>query len=111
MPNKTIDAIAFARAEEALRQEQATFEQRRQIEYHWSLLRLRMGYAAIILIPTIGTFCGYVLINSALFPQTVIVSAGAALFGDVLSLLAAVWKVILNPGSVTKLEPVTKIDI
>ena len=33
-----------------------------------------------------------------------------ALFVDVLGLVISVWKVVLNPGSVTKLEPVTSSD-
>jgi hypothetical protein len=34
-------------------------------------------------------------------------SAGAALFVDVLGLLVGVWKIALNPGLATKLQPVT----
>jgi hypothetical protein len=107
--SKTLDAVKFARAEEALWQEHETFEQRKKIENNWSVLRLVMGYSAVVLIPSIMSVSVYILFNHAIFPANVVWSAGGALFGDSLGLVLAVWKIVLNPGSVTRLDPVTKV--
>jgi hypothetical protein len=68
-----------------------------------------MGYTATVMLPIIAVACAYVLFNHPQFPQSVVASAGAALLVDVLGLLIAVWKVVLNPGSVTRLDPVISI--
>ena len=64
-----------------------------------------MGYTAMIMLPAVAVVCGYILLNHQSFSHTVVISAGTALFVDVLGLIAAVWKVVLKPGSITKLEP------
>ena len=69
------------------------------------MLRLLMGYIATLILPSIAAIAGYILLNSASFDKTVVAYAGAAFFVDVLGLIAAVWKVVLNLESVTKLEP------
>lgn len=106
MSEPNMSAQALLRLEERLRQERETFNQRKNQESQWFSLRLRMGYIAAIMLPVIALGCGYVLLNHPLFPSSVITSAGAALFTDVFGLLVAVWKVVLNPGSVTRLEPI-----
>ena len=106
MNEQNLSAQALLRLEERLRQERETFDQRKNQESRWFSLRLRMGYIAAIMLPGVALACGYILFNSASFPASVITSAGAALFADVLGLLVAVWKVVLNPGSVTRLEPI-----
>ena len=105
MSASNINAAALLRVEEQLRQERETFDQRKEQEAQWFLLRLRMGYAAVILLPTIILISTYILFNYHTFPATVVTAAGGALFADVVGLIVAVWKVVLNPGSVTKLEP------
>jgi hypothetical protein len=95
----------YLRLEERLRQERETFEQRKGQEREWFLLRLRMGYIAVVMLPGVALACGYILFNHVSFTSPVITAAGAALFTDVLGLLVAVWKVVLNPGSVARLEP------
>jgi hypothetical protein len=53
----------------------------------------------------------YILVNPSQFPASVLVAAGGALFADVLGLLIAVWKIVLNPSSITKLTPATEINL
>lgn len=101
------DAVIIEQANEQLRQERETFNQRKEQAARWFTLRLRMGYGAIVLLPTIGILSAYILVNHSHFPQTVLTGAAGALFVDVLGLVISVWKVVLNPGSVTRLEPVT----
>lgn len=108
MNNKTPTAALLIRLEERLRQERETFDQRKKQESLWFLLRLSMGILATIMLPGIALFCGYILFNSHLFNDNVVVSAGVALFVDVVGLMFAVWKIVLNPKSSTKLEPIIK---
>ena len=68
-----------------------------------------MGYAAVLLLAGIMVVASYVLFNAAEFPRSVITTAGAALFVDVLGLLIAVWKIALNPHFYARLEPVTRV--
>jgi len=101
---------ALLRIEEQLRQERETFDHRKGQDARWFVLRLRMGYTAAVMLPTIAFACAYVLLNSTAFQPTVVASAGAALLADILGLLVAVWKVVLNTGSVTRLEPVISVQ-
>lgn len=65
----------------------------------WFDLRLRMGYVAVFGIPTIGAFCIYILMNHENFTTTIVTSASAALFVDVLGLITSIYKLVLNPSS------------
>jgi hypothetical protein len=102
------DAILAMRAEEALRQEKETFEQRKIQENKWFRLRLTVGYASIILLALIMLIASMILFDNSQFPSTVVTAAGVALFGDVLGLLIAIWKIVLNPNSAASLAPVTR---
>lgn len=70
-----------------------------------------MGYSSIVLLAGIMGISGYVLLNPKDFPSTVLTAAGAALFVDVLGLLAGVWKISLNPELVGRLAPVTEAQL
>ena len=75
-----------------------------------AVLKLVMGFFAVILLATVLVISFYILINNDKFPAAVVISAGGALFVDILGLIISVWKIVLNPNSITKLEPVTKIE-
>src|SRR5438874_6530357 len=106
MNEPNLSAQALLRLEERLRQERETFDQRKSQESRWFSLRLRMGYTAAVVLPAVALACGYILFNNSAFPSSVVTAAGGALFADVLGLMVAVWKVVLNPGSITRLEPI-----
>jgi hypothetical protein len=106
MNTPNFNAAALLRIEEQIRQERETFDQRKEQEAKWFSLRLRMGYAAVILLPAIIIISTYILFNHTSFTFTIVTAASGALFADVIGLIVAVWKVVLNPGSVTKLEPI-----
>lgn len=106
MSNVNPSPQALLRLEEQLRQERETFDHRKLQDSRWFALRLRMGYTAAVMLPLVALACAYVLLNHPQFPPSVVTSAGAALLVDVLGLVVAVWKVVLNPGSVTRLDPV-----
>lgn len=100
-------ALALAAEEERLRQESETFDQRKQQDAQWFRLRLQMGAMATVLLPVLAVGAAVVLVYHDSFPASVVTSAAGVLFVDVAGLIAAVWKVVLNPSSVTRLEPVT----
>lgn len=103
-----ITPIEIERAAERVRQEKETFNQRKQQDKLWFILKLIMGFFSIILLAGIAIVATYILLNNKDFSTSVVKSAGVALFVDILGLIISVWKIVLNPNSVTKLEPVTK---
>lgn len=111
MDHTEITPVVLARATEQLRQERETFDQAKRHEGRWFILRLVMGYAAVILLTAIMMVASYILFSAAAFPGGVVTAAGAALFVDVLGLLVAVWKIALNPNFYARLGPVTQVTL
>ena len=99
--------IILERETEKLRQEKEIFDQRKIQENRWFRLRIIMGYSSVVLLGTIMIVSSYIILNNSDFPISVVTASGAALFGDVLGLLICVWKIVLNPNFMTKLEPST----
>lgn len=106
-----LPAVEIGRATEQLRQERETFDQQKDHEERWFSLRVRMGYVAVVSIPSILALSGFVIINADVFPSFVINMASGALFVDGLGLFVAIWKMILNPASVGRLQPVTRSSL
>ena len=111
MDHAELTPVVIARATEQLRQERETFDQAKRHEARWFILRLAMGYCAVLLLGVIMAVASYVLFDSPKFPTSVVSAAGAALFVDVVGLLAAVWKIALNPNFSARLTPVTQIAL
>jgi hypothetical protein len=111
MDTDELTPVVIARATEQLRQERETFDQARKHESRWFILRLVMGYAAVLLLAAVMFVASYILFNNPKFPSTVVTAAGAALFVDVLGLLTTVWKIALNPEFYAKLGPVTQVKL
>jgi hypothetical protein len=110
MTKMNITQIDIEKANEKIRQEKETFDQRKKQDEQWFILKLAMGFFAIILLAAVLFISFYILLNNDKFPSEVVISAGGALFVDILGLIISVWKIVLNPNSITKLEPVTKIE-
>ncbi len=111
MANNLLSPVAIERATEQLRQERETFNQAKDHEGRWFILRLVMGYSAVVLLGAVMVVASYILFNATAFPAAVVTTAGAALFVDVLGLLIAVWKIALNPDFHAKLAPVTREEL
>jgi len=105
---KELTPIDIERAAERIRQEKETFDQRKRQDSNWFILKLVMGFFSVIMLAAILIVAAYILLNNNKFPTTVVASAGVALFVDIIGLIISVWKIVLNPNSITKLEPVTK---
>ena len=105
--SEALDHPTTPAAEERSRQERETFDQRKKQDGRWFALRLTMGFVVALLLPVLAFVAAYVLFYHEDFPPSVVTSAGAALFADVTGLLVAAWKLVLNPQSATRLEPLT----
>lgn len=100
-------SIAVAREQEQLWQEHETFALRKSQSERWFALRLVVGYASVAALVLVLAVCVYILMNSSAFPPAVATAASATLFGDVIGLVATIWKVVLAPGTAA-LAPVTR---
>jgi uncharacterized membrane protein YqjE len=106
MANSSAERIT--KAAERLRQQQETFNQRKTHDSKWFLLKLLMGYSAILMLVSILVISCIIIFNYQDYPNSIVNWATPALFVDILGLIFTVWKVVLNPTQTTKLEPVTK---
>lgn len=93
------------RLEEQLRQERMVFDQTLGHAERWFTLRLRLGYIAAVLLPSFFVLASLLVINHTDYPTAVVTSASGALFMDVLGMVLAVWKLVLNPDSLPKAAP------
>lgn len=107
----SLTPVMVERAAEQLRQETATFDQQKKQDHLWFILRLSMGFASIVLLGAVMIVSTYILFKNADFPKEVVTAAGGALFADVLGLLIGVWKIVLNPQSTPKLQPISSSSI
>lgn len=104
----TTDAIAFARANERLRQEGETFEELKRQSRQWFMLKLAVGVTSIVALVAILGLCGYVILTPTSFPPSTYWVATVGLLGDILGISTLVWKVILAPEAKAALSPVTE---
>lgn len=102
-----INTQKLMRLEEQLRQEREIFDQRKIQGERWFSLRLCMGYMAVLLLPLFMCITAYIIFNSENFPPEVVNLSAAALLADVLGTILSVWKLVLSPDSISKVEPVT----
>lgn len=98
------------RSREALRQEAETFDQRKSHGERWFALRERIGNAAIIYLSVIAIFCMGIILAWQFFPTAVVTGAVSTLFVEVVGVAVGVWKTVINPSSITELEPVTIVE-
>lgn len=103
------DSQKVLRLEEQLRQERTVFDQTLAHTERWFTLRLRLGYLAAVLLPSFFLLASYFIIEHEAYPVAVVNAASAALFVDVIGLVLAVWKLVMNPDSMPKATPL--IDI
>jgi hypothetical protein len=101
------EAIEVARAQEQLRQEIETFNQRKNQDRKWFFLQLTLGWIAAIILPGVGAICGWIIFNFADFTTTIVKLALGALAVDVVGVVVSVWRVVLAKSTQTLL-PVTK---
>ena len=102
-------AFLERKEEQQLTQEHATFEQALWQDKWFSRIRIAMGIVAICTIPAVSTICSLIIFDPH---QDVVVKrvAESALFFSLIGLIGYVWRVFLNPASVSRLWPVTMTE-
>jgi len=104
MSDPTLDAIEIAKAQEGLRQRRETFDQLKIQDRRWFLLRLIMGWVAIVMLPLLGIVSILILLHHEEFATDIVTIATTALLVDILGLVIAIVKLVLGDGP-KKLEP------
>jgi hypothetical protein len=106
MTDPVTETIEIANAQERLRQERETFDQRKEQDARYFKLRMAMGWIAVVLLPAIGVTCGWIIFHSHEFTSGTVGVAATALLVDALGLVVSVWKIVMGSGP-QALEPVT----
>ncbi|KRA65390.1 hypothetical protein ASD89_17640 [Caulobacter sp. Root656] len=95
-----------------LRQEQEAFELNRNHAAKWFVLHLVMAYCSVVLVITFAAGLGAVLTFIVLSPERfsgmAVAAAAFGLAADLLGAVFAVWKLVLGPGSMQLLQPISK---
>lgn len=100
------DAIELAQAEESLRQQRAVFEQQKAQDKKTFVLRLTMGWTAVLLLVAICAFAGYIIVNHHNYAAATVTAATSALLVEALGVAAAIWRGTLGKGP-KELKPTT----
>jgi len=101
--------VTDPRVLEQLRQEREAFDQAKVQGANWFLLRLSMGYAAIVIMMGVAGACGYILLNPSGYSANMVTIAATALLVDLVSLAASVFKLVLQHNNAAKLKPFTVV--
>lgn len=96
------------REREIIRQQKETFDQIKVQDDRWFGLKLALGYYSIVMSVAILIVGCYILINNKDFSSATVKCAAGFIFVDLAGNIFFVWKIVLHPKSVAKLEPVTK---
>lgn len=101
-----LEPVVLAQAEERLRQEREIFDQKKGQDARHFLLRMTMGWTAVVLFIAICAFCGYIIVNANDFADGTVTAATTALLVEALGLIGFMWKGTVGSGP-TELAPVT----
>ncbi|MNH51787.1 hypothetical protein D3C73_34370 [compost metagenome] len=102
--------MSARRSAEQLRQERETFDQARAHDRLWFTLSLAIGYVAIVLMIGVAAVAAWVVLHPERYEPEVLAVAAATLLVDLVSLVATVFRLVLQPGSARPLQPVTRSD-
>jgi len=83
-------------AKEALHQTKDAYTLERDRKKHWFIMKLVMGYASVLMLLAVMLVSTWVILHPTDFPSYVVKSALAALFVDVLGILAYTWKIVFG---------------
>jgi hypothetical protein len=99
------ETIALAGEQEYLRQARETFDQRKKQDGRWNILRLVMGWIAVVLLPGVGVTSGWIIFHHTEFSVETVTVATSTLLVDTVGLVISVWRIVLGTGP-TALTPV-----
>jgi hypothetical protein len=106
MTDPVAETIAIANAQERLRQERETFDQRRTQNARWFIIQQVMAWIAVVFLPGIALPCGWIIFHNSEFAAATVTVATSALLVDAFGFIFSIWKIVLGSGP-TPLEPVT----
>jgi hypothetical protein len=114
MPDETPqiapDAIQIQRAIESLRQERETFNQLKKHDEYWFYLKWGLGFCSIPIMFIVLFFSIYIIYNYNSFSDAAVIAGGMGLIGDIVGSAASIWKITMNPKTMTELRPVTILN-
>jgi hypothetical protein len=106
MTDPISETIAIANAQERLRQERETFDQRKTQSARWFIIQQVMAWIAVVFLPGIALPCGWIIFHHSEFASATVTVATSALLVDTLGFIFSIWKIVLGSGP-KALEPVT----
>jgi hypothetical protein len=110
MPSETPDEVKIQRAYENFRQERETFDQLKKHDEYWFILKMIMGGCSVFVMIVVLFFSIYIIINNSSFPQYIVYTGGGGFIIDIIASSASVWKLTMNPKSMSELKPITSIS-
>lgn len=96
MTDPVKETIALASEDEYLRQVRETFDQRKMQDARWNILRLVMGWIAVVLLPGVGVTAGWIIFHHASFTAATVTVATSTLLVDTVGLVISVWRIVLG---------------
>jgi hypothetical protein len=104
----TADTIALATAQQQLRQEQETFEQRKKHDARWFVVRCAIGWVAVVTLPVILIAASLIVWHHSSFDVKTVNIATTALVVDALATAGSLYKLVLGDQGKQALTPVTR---
>lgn len=102
-------ALHHDRIIEALRQERLIFDQMMRQNQQWFRLRKYMGYVALMILIAVVAVAASVILQPDAYTVQVVTGATGVIFVDVIAVVFAIAKIVLNPNFATELRPVTVV--
>ena len=111
MTAQTRHVLQQERITEALRQERLIFDQMMRQNQQWFRLRKHMGYVALVILIAVVAIAASVILQPDAYSAQVVTGATGVMFIDVLAVVFAIAKIVLNPNFATELRPVTTVPV
>jgi hypothetical protein len=88
-------AVLLAQAEQRLAQERLVMQAQLDRERGLRRIQVAMGWLIVVMLPSVAAVCVTVMFNYETVPPSVLRSAAAAFFVDIVGLVVAGWRTLL----------------
>jgi len=106
---KPIDDLNDIKAfKQALEQEKICFEENKKHFIRWNILKLIMGYSALLILICVIFICGFIIINHSNFTEKVLIFSVSVLLLDLVLLMITIYKIVLKNNNIDDFKPITK---
>jgi len=103
-------AVRLAQANQRLEQERKVFDRSLERDRKLTRVQTAMSWIILIMLPSVAVACIVVFINASALPVSVVTSASAAFFVDVVGVVIAGYKALLPARSPDALLVATTAD-